>query len=251
MNRYHDAARLLVLGLSLNLLVAGSACAQDAGTTANTAIVPAPRDGSAMELHQKFLARAEQGEIDLLFLGDSITQGWNDNAVWKRYYGNRNAANFGIGGDRTQHVLWRLANGEIAGISPRLVVLMIGTNNIGQNSPEEIAEGVRTIVETLKSGLPETRILLLGVFPRGVTRTAGLEEDGQDPRVAQVNELIAPLGETERVTYLDIGESFLDEAGNIPRDLMPDFLHLSQRGYRVWAESIEPTVWMLMEPNSP
>src|SRR5213592_2220653 len=97
-------------------------------------VTPVPRPGSWMQMHERFLDQAKKGNIDLLFLGDSITQGWHDNAVWKRFYGPRNAANFGIGGDRTEHVLWRLQHGEVDGIHPRVVVLMIGTNNSGANT---------------------------------------------------------------------------------------------------------------------
>ncbi len=219
---------------------------------------PAPREGGWMSRHESFLERAKQGDIDLLFLGDSITQGWDGfNAetgegprqVWERHYGPRKAANFGIGGDRTQHVLWRIQNGEIDGIAPKVAVLMIGTNNISTNSPEEIAEGVTAIVETLQKDLPETKVLLLGVFPRGLTRDRDREYDTTDPRINQVNALIAKLGERDGVTYLDIGDHFLKEDGTIPRDLMPDFLHLSRGGYRVWAEAMEPTLWKLLEES--
>ena len=116
---------------------------------APSTVTPVPRQGSWMQLHEQFLAEAKQGNIDLLFLGDSITQGWGDNAVWKRYYGPRHAANFGIGGDRTQHVLWRIQHGEIDGIHPGVVVLMIGTNNTRVNTPDEIAAGVKAIVDGL------------------------------------------------------------------------------------------------------
>ena len=116
-------------------------------------------------MHEQFLDQARKGNIDLLFLGDSITQGWHNNEVWKRFYGPRHAANFGIGGDRTQHVLWRIENGEIDGIHPRVAVLMIGTNNAGSNSADEIAAGVTAIVQELRKRLPETKVLLLGVFP--------------------------------------------------------------------------------------
>lgn len=239
--------KLSLLGVALHSLT-GATCAQGEGESSNTAIIPAPRDGHAQELHEQYLERAARGEIDLLFLGDSITEGWNEfHPSWKRHFSKRNAANFGIGGDRTQHVLWRLENGEIAGIQPRVVVLMIGTNNIGQNSAEEIAEGVEAIVEKLKTGLPGTRILLLGVFPRGSAESPDQTEVEPDPRVGQVNAIIKGLGDGERVTYLDIGAAFLNEDGKIPRDLMPDFLHLSRAGYWTWAEAMEPTLWELLE----
>jgi beta-glucosidase len=130
-------------------------------------VTPASREGWWMKLHESFLDQAKKGDIDLLFLGDSITQGWGNNGVWKRFDGPRHAANFGIGGDRAQHVLWRIENGEIDGIHPRVAVLMIGTNNVGFNSADEIAAGVTAIVHELRKRLADTKVLLLGVFPRG------------------------------------------------------------------------------------
>lgn len=209
-------------------------------TEGGTATEPVERPGSAATLHEQFLARGKKGNIDLLFLGDSITQGWGENDVWKRYYGPRYPANFGIGGDRTQHVLWRLDHGEVDGISPRVVVLMIGTNNINSNTPEEIAEGIKAIVQTLREKLPRTKILLLGVFPRG-EKPAPVRE-----RVAAVNSRIALLDDGKRVKYLDIGPAFLSEDGTLSPDLMPDFLHLSSKGYQVWADAMEPTIWNLL-----
>jgi lysophospholipase L1-like esterase len=223
-----------------------SACAQDKGGTATD---PATRDegGAWMELHRSFLERAGRGDFDLLFLGDSITQGWHDNEVWRRYYAPRRAANFGIGGDRTQHVLWRLDHGEVDGIKPRVVVLMIGTNNLGSNTPEEVYEGVKAIVGRLRSKLPDSRILLLGIFPRGADRDPHQVSAAADPRPAVVNRRLATLADGKAVVYLDIGDRFLDEKGRITKAIMPDFLHLSTRGYRIWADAMEPTLWEMME----
>ncbi len=194
-----------------------------------------------MDMHRSFLDRAKQGDkepVDLLFLGDSITQGWNDNAVWKRFYGPRKAANFGIGGDRTQHVLWRIQNGELEGIAPKVVVLMIGTNNVSSGSADEIAQGFTAIVKAIReNGCPRTKILLLGVFPRGEKPNPGRE------KLAAVNAKIANLADGSNVWFLDIGKSFLNEDGTISRQIMPDFLHLSTRGYRIWADAMEPTLW--------
>ncbi len=192
---------------------------------------------------------AAQGDVDLLFLGDSITQGWNNNPIWQRYYEPRRAANFGIGGDRTQHVLWRLDHHELKGIAPKAVVLMIGTNNVSSNSAEEIAEGVEDIVDKIHAELPETQVLLLAVFPRGKTRSSDLKVDEIEPKIAQINALIAPLGRRDYVEYLDIGDHFLDADGKLPREIMPDFLHLSRKGYQIWAEAMEPTLWQLLEGN--
>ncbi len=239
---------LLALVLS-SWLMARPASAQappeaTAKVPGDSATEPAPRPGSWRQMHETYLERAKEGEIDLLFLGDSITYGWNNNgkAAWERFYGEREAANFGIGGDRTQHVLWRLENGEIDGLSPEAVVLMIGTNNLGSNTPEEIADGVTAIVEKLRSALPEAKILLLAIFPRDEDPSPRRE------RLEAVNRQIAGLAESDdMVTYLDIGAHFLNDDGTISKEIMPDFLHLSPRGYRIWADAMEPTLWSLLE----
>lgn len=178
--------------------------------------VPVPRDGDWHKRHEQINARATQGDVDLIFLGDSITQGWNDNAVWKKYYGSRKAMNAGIGGDQTQHVLWRLDNGNIDGIKPKLAVIMIGTNNSGGNTSEDIAAGIKAIVARLRAKLPETKILLLGIFPRG---------DKPDNRQRQVNikanELAKTAADGENVVYLDIGDKFLSSDGACRRTSCP------------------------------
>ena len=220
------------------------ACAQGPET-----VVPKPREGAPADLHRRFLQRAQQGGVDLLFLGDSITQGWNDNDVWKRFYGPRNAANFGIGGDRIQHVLWRIQNGELEGIEPRVVVLMIGTNNADNATAGEITQGITAIVQGLRKRLPKTKILLLGIFPRDDQRIAPIRDEIHQ-RLESVNREIAKLDDGSIVRFLDISKSFLNEDGTISREIMPDFLHLSRKGYRIWADAIEPTLWqMLDEPR--
>jgi lysophospholipase L1-like esterase len=210
-----------------------------------------------MKRHEGFNEISKAGEAELVFLGDSITQGWGKNGakVWEEFYGNRKAANFGIGGDRTEHVLWRLANGNFDGLDPKLVVLMIGTNNTGhagrpfpeignaiyQSSPEQTAEGVAKIVETLRGKLPETRILLLGIFPRGETPA----DPGRRTNRA-INGIISGLDDGEHVHYLDIGKTFLQPDGVLSKDIMPDLLHLNERGYELWAEAIEPAIAKLL-----
>lgn len=204
-------------------------------------VSPAPREGWWMKMHEQFLDQTKKGSIDLLFLGDSITQGWGNNSVWKRFYGPRHPANFGIGGDRTQHVLWRIEHGEIDGIHPRVAVLMIGTNNAGSNTADEIAAGVTSIVKELRKRLPETRVLLLGVFPRGP------QPDDTRKKLEQVNQQISRLDDGTNVSYLDIGKTFLNPDGTISREIMPDYLHLSAKGYRLWADAMEPTLWRLLD----
>jgi beta-glucosidase len=207
------------------------------------AIKPVPREANWMKRHDAMNARVKEGNVDLVFIGDSITQGWEGSGkgVWAKFYGERNAVNLGIGGDRTQHVIWRLDNGNLEGISPKLAVIMIGTNNSGNNTPEQIAEGITVIVDQLKKKTPQTKILVLGVFPRG--------ETSEDPR-RQVNEktnaIVSKLADDEHVFYLDIGKRFLQDDGTLSREIMPDLLHLSEKGYTIWAESIEPQVAKLM-----
>jgi len=215
------------------------ACAQGPET-----VVPQPREGRWMDTHHRFVERAKQADkepVDLLFLGDSITQGWNNNDVWKQFYGPRRAANFGIGGDRTQHVLWRIQNGELDGLKPKVVVLMIGTNNASSSSADEIAQGVKAIVEELRRRLPEAKVLLLGVFPRAAKPNATRE------KLIEVNAKIAKLDDGAHVKFLDIGKSFLNEDGTISREIMPDFLHLSAKGYQLWADAMEPTLKAMLD----
>jgi lysophospholipase L1-like esterase len=233
------------------LLMASVAKAQEAKKSAPSATEPAPRSEQEwwMKAHEKFLDRAREGDVDLLFLGDSITQGWSNKdkeghgpiEVWERYYAPRHPANFGIGGDRTQHVLWRITHGEIDGIKPRVAVLMIGTNNLRSNPPEEIADGIVEIVKALRERLPETKILLLGVFPRDEKPSPKRED------IRTINGRIAKLDDGSMVRYLDIGKKFLaDDGETLTKDVMYDFLHLTRKGYRIWADAMEPTLWEMM-----
>jgi len=210
----------------------------------NSALRPGPRDTNWVKRHEGFVAIAKQGGVDVLFLGDSITDFWRNRgkAVWERNYGAMHAANFGISGDRTQHVLWRMANGELDGIAPRVVVLMIGTNNTGfeadkvtpRNTPAEAAEGVKAIVRGLRAKFPATKILLLAVFPRGEK-----PDNPQRLQVAAINAIIAKLDDGRAVRYLDIGPKFLAPDGALPKDVMPDFLHPNEKGYDIWAAAIK------------
>ncbi len=207
------------------------------------AIKPVPRQGGWMKRHESFNARVGQGNVDLIFIGDSITQGWEGRGkqVWAKFYGKRNAVNLGISGDRTQHVIWRLDNGNVKDISPKAAVIMIGTNNSGSNTPEQIAEGVTVIVKQLKEKLPKTKVLLLAVFPRGENRSDKRRQVNE-----KANAIFSKLADGKTVHYLDIGPKFLEDDGTLTREIMPDLLHLSEKGYTIWAESIEAKVAELM-----
>ena len=150
--------------------------------------------------------------------------------------------NLGIGGDRTQHVLWRLDNGNIEGISPKLAVLMIGTNNSNgtDNTAEEIGVGIQAIVKKLREKLPTTKVLILAVFPRGE------KPNPQREKNAKASEIASKLADNESIFFLDIGPKFLTADGTLTKEIMPDFLHLTPKGYEIWAEAIEPSVVKLM-----
>ena len=187
--------------------------------------------------HEKYVAQAKEGKARLVFLGDSITAGWSKQpAIWEKAFGAYDPVNFGIGGDRTQHVLWRIENGELEVIKPKAVVLMIGTNNSGSDSAEDIAKGVTAIVDTIKAKQPQAKILLLAVFPRGDKPTGKLGATNE--KLKQVNAILAKLDDGKTVHFLDIGGKFPVVDGKLSAAAMPDFLHLSESGYQIWADAI-------------
>ena len=194
--------------------------------------------------HERFVKVAQEGTAELVFLGDSITAGWGSKKnIWETAFGQYKPANFGIGGDRTQHVLWRITNGELDGINPKAVVLMIGTNNSGTDSADGIANGIKVIVETIRKKQPQAKILLLAVFPRGEKISPN---PGRD-KLNQVNATIAKMDDGKNIHFLDIGTKFLQPDGSLTKDIMPDFLHLSEAGYQIWADAISPKLAELMK----
>jgi beta-glucosidase len=235
-----NVCRSLVSALALALVAASVVVAADPPST----VVPVPREGGWIERHNSFNDRVKKGDVDLLLIGDSITQGWEGAGkdAWAKHYTPRKAVNLGIGGDRTQHVLWRLENGNIEGIKPKLAVLMIGTNNSNgtDNTAEEIAAGIEAIVKKLREQLPETKVLVLAIFPRGE------KPNPQREKNAKASEIASKLADGQNVFFLDIGPKFLTADGTLTREIMPDFLHLSPQGYTIWAEAIEPEVAKLM-----
>ena len=209
----------------------------------NTAVIPSTRGDEKWwkDRQREKNEQAKKGGIDLAFIGDSITQGWEGAGkdVWNEFYAARNPINFGFSGDRTEHVIWRLTHGHLQKIKPKVAVMMIGTNNTGHSmqQPAQVADGVKRILDILEERTPDTKVLLLGVFPRARTPY----EEARLNNVA-VNQIIRRYDDGDRVHYLDIGDKFLDENGNLPATIMPDALHLNAQGYRMWAEAIEPTL---------
>ena len=199
-----------------------------------------------MQRHESFVQIAKEGKAKLVFLGDSITQGWGGaKEVWEKAFGKYKPANFGIGGDRTQHVLWRIENGELDGIKPKAFVVMIGTNNSGGDPADAIAKGITKIVETIRAKQPQAKILLLAVFPRGSKPDGNLNE--QNEKLKKVNATICKLDDGKHVFYLDIGKKFVPGNGPIDKEIMYDCLHLTAKGYQIWADAIGPKLAELMK----
>lgn len=205
------------------------------------ASVPTERtDDHFVERHATILKRIAAGPVGLVFLGDSITRRWLDNPdLWERYFAQYHPANLGVGGDGTQHVLWRIQHGELDHMQPRVIVLLIGTNNAPTNTGPEIAAAIRQIITIIRAKLPDAKILLLAIFPRGPQRPE--YADAQNPYYMDVihsaNRELVACDDGKTIRFLDIGSLFLNAAGEIETAVMPDLLHLIAPGYVMWAEA--------------
>lgn len=195
--------------------------------------------------HREASALMRARQPDIVMLGDSITHFWGGEplggrrtgaAEWDRFFAGRTVVNLGYGWDRTENVLWRLENGEFEGVTPKVVVLMIGTNNVALNTPDEIAAGVAAICASIHERSPATRILLLAIFPRGQ------RPDATRGKVDDVNRRIARLGDRDYVAFLDIGPKFLEPDGSISAEVMYDYLHPTAKGYAIWSAAMAPTL---------
>jgi lysophospholipase L1-like esterase len=269
MNRTHS----MLAALAVLLALAG--CASQPGQTgAALAPAPAPAPAAAAPVnaaqattpvvqdsewarawwpkrHQEKLAqlaqqRAAGKPIELVFIGDSITHGWETGGldVWNRNYAQYNPLNLGFSADRTEHVLWRLQHGEVEGIHPKVAVLMIGTNNTGQrkDDPAVTAAGIRADLDEIRSRLPDTKILLLAVFPRDANPDSVLRQMNE-----KVNATISGFADNRHIYYLNINQAFLDGQGVLSKAIMPDLLHPNATGYDKWASAMAPTLQRLMQ----
>lgn len=233
---------------SLALTLSITAPVLRAGEAKNPATSPVLHPGTEAR-HESFNVISKKGEAKLVFLGDSITHYFENEgkAVWKKYWEPLKAANFGVSGDRTEHVLWRFEQAQLDGIKAKVAVVMIGTNNSNKNkdgtdtySTSEILEGITAIVNEIRRRQPDTKILLLGIFPRS---KAFSEQRG---RLLQINQALAKLDDGKHIFYLDFGSQLIEKDGSISKDIMPDALHLSEAGYRIWAAAIEPKLKELL-----
>lgn len=199
--------------------------------------------------HGAVTALVRERKSSLVFIGDSITQMFGGEPhdrpqpgrdVWDKYYGKRNVANLGFGYDYTENVLWRLEHGELDGADARVVVVLIGTNNTGKNSPGDIAGAIRAICDLVRIKQPQTKVLLLGILPRSA------KPDASRAKVAEINQIISKYDGHNGVTYLDVGGKFISPDGSIAKELMSDFLHPTAKGYELIAEAIEPVLVRLL-----
>jgi beta-glucosidase len=212
----------------------------------NTAIIPVSRTGGITNRQSLVLQRAKDnpGACDIEFIGDSITQGWEGAGknVWQEYYGNRKVINMGVSGDRTQHVLWRFEQGQLDGVKAKVAVVMIGTNNSNKddNTEADILEGVTAIVQQIRTRQPDTKVILLGIFPRGQTFST------QRGKILQVNQALAKLDDGKNIFFIDIGPQLIENDGSIAKTMMKDYLHPGEAGYIIWAGAIEPKLKELL-----
>ncbi len=219
---------------------------------------PAPRtDQNSMIAHEQLLQKTKQGRIDIYFEGDSITRRWGTSdeqykhflANWRENFFGWNAGNFGWGADRTQNILWRLNNGELDNVNPKVIVLLAGTNNVGNQSPKEndtritdIPLGIKAIIDTLRLKAPKATIIVMGIFPRN---------DNMEvmPIINSINASIAKFADGKKVRYLNINDKMADKDGKLFDGItVPDNLHLDVKGYQVWADALKPIFRKLLGP---
>ena len=252
--RTHQIMKTLNVYLIATLLTASSTFAQQAASAysisslpsapagVNSAIYPMPRLDYLFRVkatNEKAQSQNKKAPIAIVFDGDSITDGWQGKgrAVWTARYEKLNAFDFGISGDKTEQVLWRLSQGQVDGLHPKLILLMIGTNNLASNTVQQIAEAIGAIIAEYRKRCPDSVILVQGIFPRGQ-----MPSDPARAKIKGINEIIARLADGKKVVYLDFGDKFLNADGSMSPEIMDDFLHPTPKGYEIWADAIQPVI---------
>jgi beta-glucosidase len=226
----------------------------------NPAAAAKPRHEAWLDAHRKRDARLRDGNGDVLLIGDSITAGWSRHPeLIKKCFGDLHVVNLGHPADKTENILWRLQDHFFEKVNPGVAVIMAGTNNSNHEeyTPEQIAGGVRAIVAEIRKKLPQTKILLLGIFPRGsqgqrIEIKQGRTAAGMNPQWAKidaVNRMLAAFVDGREVVYLNINREFLNEKGELPVEVMPDLLHPNERGYEIWGRTMQPVVREMISPT--
>ena len=220
---------------------------------------PSPRsDQNSMTAHQELLEKARKGHIKIYFLGDSITRRWGTSddqykhflANWRQNFFGWNAADFGWGGDTTQNILWRLHNGELDNVNPRIIVLLAGTNNVGNKSPQsnddpridDITHGIKAILDLSRQKAPKATIVLMGIFPRN-------DNMAVMPIINEINERIATFADGKKIRFVNINDKLADKEGKLFDGMtVPDKLHLDLKAYQIWADALKPIFTQLLGP---
>ena len=231
----------LITVLTIAAAAAGLAFAASAAETI-PGLPPGAWEGWGKK-HDEFKTRMKEGNVGVIFFGDSITAGWAGSAgigIWKKNYEPVHAVNFGIGSDTVPLLLWRIQNGELEGADPKAVVLLIGTNNIG-GDPKKVAEGIARIVEAIRAMRPKTKVLLLGIFPR----TKATDAPKIMENVRKVNADLAKLDDKKNVRFVDLADKFAP-GGVLNTGFFSDGVHLTTKGYQVWADGIAPVLEPMM-----
>ncbi len=230
-------------------IVSGSYAAEAGGST----VQPVPRsDANSKTAHEQLLAKAKSGRIDLYFVGDSITRRWGSSdtqysamlANWRANFHGWNAGNFGWGADSVQNILWRLTNGELDGVNPKVIVLLAGTNNLrpgragadDDRQIDEVVGGIRAILTAFREKAPGASVIVMGVLPRN-------ERGGNNaliPTIRRINTRLAALADGDKIRFLDIGDRLADASGKLKEGVTVDGLHLSVKGYQIWADALKP-----------
>jgi lysophospholipase L1-like esterase len=238
------------------LLLATALAAWPAGGPGKAAVRPVPRtDANSKLAHRQMLDSLKKGRIDVYFVGDSITRRWRATDYphflenWNKNFFGWNAANFGWGGDTVQNILWRMRNGELDGVQPKVIVLLAGTNNVGTFPANDarvaaIDGGIKALLDTLREKAPKATIIVMGILPRN---------DGPKPiavirSINKINEQIAKYADGKAIRYLNINDRLADRDGKLFKGLTVDRLHLSLKGYQVWADALKPLLTELLGP---
>jgi lysophospholipase L1-like esterase len=243
-------------GARLLYLVVAIAFACPAGADERADQPAARQDANSQFAHRQLMEKARSGRIDLYFVGDSITRRWGCSDPqyrellenWKANFDGWNAGNFGWGADKTQHILWRLQNGELDGINPKVIVILAGTNNVGTQPADEqtidqVTRGIRAIVDICREKAPSATIILTAIFPRN-------DNLAMMPTINEINANIQKLADGKSIRFLDVNSKLADENGRLYDGMMADKLHPTVAGYQVWADGLKPILTELLGPPS-